>query len=100
MPSFQRPQTPAHEVAIPRGAEVIVSLQGLGALISSMRKAQHLRIDDTAALCGVSLDLLFRLEKGQGGVGSDKLLTVLDGLGLAMIIASKQDSLMAGLPQA
>ena len=41
-----------------------------------------------------------RLENGKGGVGSDKLLAVLDGLGLAMVIAPKQDALMARLPRA
>ena len=76
------------------GAVVIADLSGLGAQIRAMR------IDDTAALCGVSLDLLSRLENGKGGVGSDKLLAVLDGLGLAMVIAPKQDALMARLPRA
>jgi transcriptional regulator with XRE-family HTH domain len=48
-----------------------------------------LRIDDAAALCGVSVDLLSRLENGHSGVSSERLLKVLDGLGLAMLILDK-----------
>lgn len=81
-------------------AAAVTDLPGLGAQIRAMRKAQHLRIDDTAALCGVSLDLLSRLENGKGGVGSDKLLAVLEGLGMVMVVMPKQSPLMARLPQA
>lgn len=100
MPSSASPNNAQQASASQPGAVVIAGLPGLGAQIRAMRKSQHLRIDDTAALCGVSLDLLSRLENGKGGVGSDKLLAVLDGLGLAMVIAPKQDALMARLPQA
>jgi HTH-type transcriptional regulator, competence development regulator len=48
-----------------------------------------LRIDDAAALCGVSVDLLSRLENGRSGVSSERLLKVLDGLGLVMAILNK-----------
>jgi transcriptional regulator with XRE-family HTH domain len=36
---------------------------------------------------GVSVDLLSRLENSKGSVRLDKLLTVLDGLGLSLVIA-------------
>lgn len=100
MPSSAHLNGPMQEPATQPRAVAIDSLPGLGAQIRAMRKAQRLRIDDTAALCGVSLDLLSRLENGKGGVGSDKLLAVLDGLGLAMVIVPKQDPLIARLPQA
>lgn len=48
-----------------------------------------LRIDDAAALCGVSVDLLSRLENGSSGVGTGKLLKVLDGLGLSLQVVDK-----------
>lgn len=35
------------------------------------------------------MDLLSRLENGKGSVRLDKLLTVLDGLGLALVLGPK-----------
>ena len=46
-------------------------------------------IDDAAALFGVSVDALSRLETGNGGVRLETLLKVLDGLGLALLTAEK-----------
>jgi len=51
--------------------------------------ASGLRIDDAAALCGVSVDLLSRLENGRSGVSTDRLLKVFDALGLVMLVADK-----------
>jgi transcriptional regulator with XRE-family HTH domain len=70
-------------------SEMVSSLEHLGGLVRSQRKASGLRIDDAAALCGVSVDLLSRLENGSSGVSSERLLKVLDGLGLAMLIVDK-----------
>lgn len=39
---------------------------------------------------GVSADLMSRLENGQGSVRLDKALTVLDGLGLIMLVLPKE----------
>lgn len=61
----------------------------LGALVKARRREQSLRIDDAAALSGVSVDLLSRLENGKGSVRFDKLLAVLDGLGLALVVGPK-----------
>jgi hypothetical protein len=36
------------------------------------------------------VDLLSRLENGKGSVRLDKLLTVLDGLGLALVVGPKE----------
>jgi hypothetical protein len=49
-----------------------------------------LRIDDAAGLLGVSVDLMSRLENGQGSVRLDKALTVLDGLGLTLMVLPKE----------
>lgn len=65
------------------------TLLDLGRLIRAQRRASGLRIDDAAALCGVSVDLLSRLKNGPSGVSSEKLLHVLDGLGLSMLILDK-----------
>jgi transcriptional regulator with XRE-family HTH domain len=61
----------------------------LGPMVRARRREQSLRIDDAAALSGVSVDLLSRLENGKGSVRLDKLLTVLDGLGLALVMGPK-----------
>jgi len=67
----------------------VLSLQDLGRIIREKRKAGGLRIDDAAALCGVSVDLLSRLENGKSGVATDRVLKVLDALGLAMLVLAK-----------
>ncbi|MEG0939419.1 hypothetical protein [Comamonas sp.] len=50
-----------------------------------------MRIDNTAELNNVSVDLLSRLENGSGGVRLDKLITVLDGLGLKLMIGEADE---------
>jgi transcriptional regulator with XRE-family HTH domain len=69
-----------------------------GALIKARRREQSLRIDDAAALSGVSVDLLSRLENGKGSVRFDKLLAVLDGLGLALVAGPKDHPSMQPPP--
>ena len=61
----------------------------LGPWVRARRKAQSLRIDDAAGLLGVSTDLLSRLENGQGSVRLDKVMAVLDGLGLTLMVVPK-----------
>ncbi|SEL31856.1 Helix-turn-helix domain-containing protein [Roseateles sp. YR242] len=61
----------------------------LGPAIRARRREQSLRIDDAASLTGVSVDLLSRLENGKGSVRLDKLLGVLDGLGLMLVLGPK-----------
>lgn len=67
----------------------IRSLGTLGNVVRMRRKSSGLRIDDAAALCGVSVDLLSRLENGRSGVSTDRLLKVLDGLGLSLSVIDK-----------
>lgn len=76
-------QPPAPAVA------VLPSASALGPLVRTQRKSQALRIDDAAALLGVSVDLMSRLENGQGSVRLDKALAVLDGLGLTLMVLPK-----------
>ncbi len=72
----------------------------VGPAIRARRRAQSLRIDDAASLSGVSVDLLSRLENGKGSVRLDKLLAVLDSLGLALVLGPKDHPSMqaASLP--
>lgn len=64
-------------------------LVNLGQTIRVRRKVRGLRIDDAAALFGVSVDLLSRLENGRAGVSTERLLKVLEGLGLSLQIVDK-----------
>ena len=75
---------------------VLTAASQLGLLVRARRKSQGLRIDDAASLLGVSVDLLSRLENGQGTVRLDKALAVLDGLGLALLVAPKEVALRLG----
>lgn len=77
----------------------VADLQALGALVRSARGRAQLRIDDAAAVSGVSSDLLSRLERGRP-VTSDKLLAVLSSLGLVVLVvdhvqASQVENLLA-----
>jgi hypothetical protein len=67
----------------------ITDASAFGPAIRARRREQSLRIDDAASLSGVSVDLLSRLENGKGSVRLDKLLSVLDSLGLALVLGPK-----------
>ncbi|MEJ1367218.1 MAG: helix-turn-helix domain-containing protein [Candidatus Sedimenticola sp. (ex Thyasira tokunagai)] len=76
---------------------VIDNLAAFGSHIRSMRTKMQLRIDDAAALCGVSVQLLSDLENGRRSVGLEKALTVAQQLGLVMVAIPRSD-LNAALP--
>lgn len=78
----------------------ITDAGNLGPAIRARRRAQSLRIDDAAALSGVSVDLLSRLENGKGSVRLDKLLAVLDSLGLALVLGPKDHPAMQSVSRA
>jgi transcriptional regulator with XRE-family HTH domain len=78
----------------------ITDANTLGPAIRKRRRAQSLRIDDAASLSGVSVDLLSRLENGKGSVRLDKLLAVLDGLGLALVLGPKDHPTMQSVSRA
>jgi transcriptional regulator with XRE-family HTH domain len=78
----------------------VSSSEELGEVIRSRRQAQRLRIDDAAELCGISVAALSRLETANGGVRLESLLKVLDGLGLAFVVTTKDSPLIATLRRA
>jgi transcriptional regulator with XRE-family HTH domain len=78
----------------------ISTAEDIGPAVRARRRAQALRIDDAASLSGVSVDLLSRLENGKGSVRVDKLLTVLDSLGLALVLGPKGHPLIQSAPLA
>jgi len=69
---------------------LLKSAPELGPVVRERRKSQSMRIDDAAGLLGVSVDLMSRLENGQGSVRLDKALTVLHGLGLTLMVLPKE----------
>lgn len=69
---------------------LLTTASALGPVVRERRKSQSLRIDDAAGLLGVSVDLMSRLENGQGSVRLDKALAVLDGLGLTLMVLPKE----------
>jgi transcriptional regulator with XRE-family HTH domain len=70
------------------------NLEVLGDIVRNQRLEQSMRIDDAAALLGVSSNVLSRLENGRP-VGSDRLFKVLTGLGLDMLLVGKGDTAAA-----
>jgi hypothetical protein len=73
-----------------RRPTLLQSAPDLGPVVRERRKSQSLRIDDAAGLLGVSVDLMSRLENGQGSVRLDTALAVLDGLGLTLMVLPKE----------
>lgn len=68
----------------------VLTLPDMGLAIRAARTQSELRIDTAASLCDVSVSLLSALENGSGrAVGLDKVLAVLDNLGLTMLITDK-----------
>ena len=64
---------------------VIHTPQDLGPIVRAVRKAQGLRQDDAASSIGVSENFLAKLERGGARVQFDKLLLVLEELGIELV---------------
>ncbi|MFT3814794.1 MAG: helix-turn-helix transcriptional regulator [Acidovorax sp.] len=86
---------PTHPASSPQ----VESLEGLGIAVRNARAQARMRIDDAAAFCGVSADVLSRLENGKS-ITTDRLLKVLEGLGLEVLVVSREQALkLKDLPQ-
>lgn len=81
-----QPDTKANPLAI--------SLQMLGQLVRGRRNRSELDVLDAADLIGVSASVLSRIENGKS-VGTERLLKVLTGFGLAMLVMGKSDAEVA-----
>lgn len=95
-PPAPRPPRNRRTPEVP-AVQVVQNMVEVGLQVRAQRMGQSLRIDDAAALTGVSVDLLSRLENGQGSVRTDKLMSVLDGLGLALVLLPKDHPQMQTL---
>jgi len=69
----------------PQVSPLARDLSGLGLIVRNARAQGGFRIDDAAQLAGVSSDLVSRLENGKP-VTTDKLLKLLDTMGLAVLV--------------
>lgn len=74
----------------PNLSPAAATLEQLGKLVRNRRAQSRMRIDDAASLSGVSSDVLSRLENGKP-VTADKLMLVLESLGLRMLVVPKTD---------
>lgn len=77
----------------PLTPQEIRKLEDLGQVVRNQRAQAKLRIDDAAALCFVSSNLMSRLERGRP-INVDKLLKVLDGLGLRMLVVPTSEAVL------
>ncbi|MFZ5555586.1 MAG: helix-turn-helix domain-containing protein [Pseudomonadota bacterium] len=66
------------------------SVANLGAWVRNRRTQLNLRIDDAAALCGVTVQMLSDLETGKRAARFDLALKVANELGLALLAIPKQ----------
>ena len=73
-------------------------LTDLGLIVRNRRALDGLRIDDAASLSGVSSDVLSRLENGKS-ITTDKLMHVLDALGLKVLVLSKEQAMRWSKPE-
>lgn len=62
----------------------LADARALGQTVRVQRLMAGLRIDDAAALCGISVTVLSRLENATSSITTRNLFKVLDGLGLSL----------------
>jgi hypothetical protein len=94
-PLFPKRETMARSLSAPgaRPGPQVHDLTALGSIVRHRRLELALRIDDAAHGCGVAPSVLSRLENG-GAVGSDRLLRILAGLGLMMVVAARDETVL------
>lgn len=62
----------------------ITNAEDIGRIIKQKRKDDGLTLEEAAAVCGVSYPFLSALENGKETVRFNKLLQVLQGLGIEL----------------
>lgn len=66
--------------------DVNLSSELLGLAIRAKRTQSQLRLEDAAALCGVSKQTLTNVERGEGTTQMDLVLQICSGLGIYLRI--------------
>lgn len=67
----------------------VMSAKDVGRLITQRRKSQHFTQADLAGLGNMGIRFLSELENGKGTVQFDKVMQVLDLLGLDVVILER-----------
>lgn len=68
----------------------MVKQEEIGAIIKARRIKEGLSLEDLAALTGVGINTLSRLERGVGNTRLNVLLTVTNALGLRLTVTAKK----------
>lgn len=61
----------------------------IGALIRNIRKEQHISQEELAGLAGTGIRFISELENGKATVQLDKLLKVIEALGMGLYIFNR-----------
>ena len=70
----------------------MVKQEEIGALIKARRMKERVSLEDLAALTGVGINTLSRLERGVGNTRLNVLLTVTHALGLHLTVTPNKTS--------
>lgn len=68
----------------------MVKPEEIGAVIRARRVKEKVTLEEMAALTGIGINTLSRLERGVGNTQLGVLLKVLDALGLEMSLAPRR----------
>lgn len=68
----------------------MVKQEEIGAIIKTRRIKEGVSLEDLAALTGVGINTLSRLERGVGNTRLNVLLTVTNALGLRLTVTAKK----------
>lgn len=68
----------------------MVKQEEIGALIKARRIKEGVSLEDLAALTGVGINTLSRLERGVGNTRLNVLLTVTNALGLSLTVTAQK----------
>lgn len=70
----------------------------LGAFIRAKRTSLALRIEDCAALCGIGINTLSRIENGNDNCTLGATFKVLNGLGFHLSFSDSSNKKMSNVP--
>ena len=83
---MRRKFDPANQPGMPVAVRTV---SGVGEIVESIRKQQGLSQLDVSGLAGLGVRFMVDLEKGKETIQMQKVLDVLDQLGLELVIARK-----------
>lgn len=66
-----------------------MSKKGVGMSIRERRKSLRVKQADLAAMAGVSVNTLYKIERGQANPTLESLLKIAEALGLELVLQAK-----------